>query len=99
MIHERYLIDGLSASGFTVPTSGGTLLVVYRPNSNTDWELVHRSSDNIELAQQAYDLVMTCPGGDLTGQAILVRTDGISHVFRGSGELSFDGEVLAAPEV
>ncbi len=99
MIHERYLIDGLSASGDAVPTTGGTLLVVYRPNSNIDWELVHRSSDHVELAQQPYELVMTCPGGDLTGTAILVRSDGISHVFRGAGDLRFDGEVLVAPEV
>lgn len=57
-----------------------------------DWELVHRSSERWLLPPEPYDLDMAGPGGRFVGPAILVRSDGHSHVFRGVGRLEgFEG--------
>lgn len=64
-------------------------MVAKRSNSETiDWELVHRTNEIVTLVQAPYDLVMRGPEGSLSGTAVLVRSDGRSHVFRGAGELS-----------
>ncbi len=97
MTHERYRITHLQASGRSIPSVGGALLVVYRENSDNDWELVHQSSEHVDIERGGYDLVMDCPGGELTGPALLVRSDGRSHVFRGAGTLSLDGTALSRP--
>ncbi len=61
-----------------------------------DWELIHRSSRRHEIAQEPYDLEMSGPEGDFSGPAILVRSDGHSHVFRGVGRLDgFDPDELS----
>jgi len=52
-----------------------------------DWELIHRSSKRHPLKQEPYDLEMEGPEGSFAGPAILVRSDGLSHVFRGVGTL------------
>lgn len=61
-----------------------------------DWELIHRSSKKWPIRKEPYDLDMVGPEGSFAGPAILVRSDGISHVFRGVGELEgFDPNELA----
>jgi len=63
-------------------------MVAQRSNSDTiDWELVHRTSEIVTLVQAPYVLEMDGPEGALAGPAVLVRSDGRSHVFRGAGEL------------
>lgn len=63
-------------------------MVAQRSNSGSiDWELIHRTSEIVTLVQAPYDLEMNGPEGLLSGPAVLVRSDGLSHVFRGAGEL------------
>ena len=88
MQHYRFVIDSLIASGRRLPTTGGDLMVAKRSNSDMiDWELVHRTSEIVTLVQAPYVLQMDGPEGPLSGPAVLVRSDGRSHVFRGAGEL------------
>ena len=88
MRHRRYYIESLSTSGLSVPSTGGDLLVAAKDQTeDLDWELVHRSSRNWPLRKEPYDLDMVGPEGRFTGPAILVRSDGRSHVFRGVGVL------------
>jgi len=88
MQHYRFVIDALIASGRRLPTAGGDLMVAQRSNSGTiDWELIHKTSEIVTLVQAPYQLQMNGPEGKLSGPAVLVRSDGRSHVFRGAGEL------------
>lgn len=93
MQHRRYLISELRADGSTIPSTGGDLLVACRDNSqDLDWELVHRSSEPVRLDQAPYHLEMHGVEGHFSGPAVLVRSDGRSHVFRGAGDLDgFEG--------
>ncbi len=52
-----------------------------------DWELVHQSSEDVHIEQAAYTVHLGSPEGDFAGSALLVRSDGRSHVFRGAGDL------------
>ena len=98
MRHRRYYIQSLWTSGLPVPARGGDLLVATRPEtSDVDWELIYRSSHHWRLRQEPYDLEMEGPEGRFGGPAILVRSDGQSHVFRGVGTLDgFDPADLSA---
>ena len=88
MRHRRYYIQSLRASGLPVPERGGDLLVASNEeNSDIDWELIYRSGEPHRLRQEPYDLEMVGPEGRFLGPAILVRSDGQSHVFRGVGTL------------
>jgi hypothetical protein len=90
--HRRYLISELRADGVDVPSAGGDLLVARHDGGDLDWELVHRSSQVVRLPQAPYQLEMVGVEGTFGGPAILVRSDGRSHVFRGAGPLDgFDG--------
>ncbi len=61
-------------------------------NPALDWELVFQTKEQTEIEQSPYRLLMDGPEGELSGSAILVRSDGTSHVFRGAGDLAgFDG--------
>ena len=72
----------------SAPTFAGDLLVAARDNSEfLDWELIYRSNDHWTIKQDSYELEMAGPEGIFAGTAILVRTDGRTHVFRGSGQL------------
>ena len=67
---------------------GGDLIVARRDESHDlDWELIYRSAQQWPLTQAPYDLEMEGPEGRFEGPAILVRSDGRSHVFRGVGSL------------
>ncbi|MDH3293745.1 MAG: hypothetical protein OER95_05435 [Acidimicrobiia bacterium] len=88
MRHRRYYIQSLSASGRAVPSTGGDLVVAAKElTGDIDWELIHLSSERYVIKQDPYDLEMVGPEGTFSGPAILVRSDGRSHVFRGVGKL------------
>lgn len=88
MRHRRYYIRSLSTSGRAMPSTGGDLVVAAKDQTDDlDWELIHRSSEVWPLRKEPYDLDMEGPEGRFTGPAILVRSDGRSHVFRGVGTL------------
>lgn len=89
MRHRQYYIQSLRASGRLAPEVGGDLIVATREeNRDIDWELIYRSSQRWHVAQTPHDLEMEGPEGRFEGPAILVRSDGRSHVFRGVGSLS-----------
>ncbi len=83
-----------------MPSRGGDLIVAApEQTSDLDWELIHRSSENWPMRKEPYDLDMIGPEGRFAGPAILVRSDGRSHVFRGVGTLEgFDREELSSPD-
>lgn len=99
MRHRRYYIQSLRTSGLSVPELGGDLLVAdTEENGDLDWELIYRSSEHCRLRQEPYDLEMEGPGVRFGGPAILVRSDGRSHVFRGVGTLDgFDPASFESP--
>ena len=99
MRHRRYYIQTLTTSGRPVPSTGGDLIVAAKDQTvDLDWELIHRSSERHIIAQEPYDLEMSGPEGTFSGPAILVRSDGRSHVFRGVGRLEgFDPRELSDP--
>jgi hypothetical protein len=96
MRHRQFYIRSLRVSGRAAPEVGGDLLVASRAETpDLDWELVYRSSHRWPLDQAPYDLEMEGPEGRFEGPAILVRSDGRSHVFRGVGALDgFRPELL-----
>lgn len=96
MRHRRYFIESLWTSGLSVPSRGGDLIIAAKDQTeDIDWELIHRSSKKWPLRKEPYDLDMVGPEGSFAGPAILVRSDGISHVFRGVGTLEgFDLDEL-----
>ncbi|MDH3680774.1 MAG: hypothetical protein OEV40_12580 [Acidimicrobiia bacterium] len=98
MRHRRYFIQSLRTSGLPVPERGGDLIVAATDeNDDLDWELIYSSSENWRLAKEPYDLEMTGPECQFAGPAILVRSDGRSHVFRGVGTLDgFDPAAFEA---
>lgn len=98
MRHRRFLIRSLWTSGLAVPEAGGDLVVASKDETeDIDWELIYRSSETWRLRPEPYDLEMVGPEGRFVGPAILVRSDGRSHVFRGVGTLDgFDPSTLAA---
>lgn len=99
--HRRYYIQTLTTSGRVVPSTGGDLVVAAKDQTgDLDWELIHRSSERHPIKQEPYDLVMSGPEGTFSGPAILVRSDGRSHVFRGVGVLEgFDPSQFVEPEL
>lgn len=89
MQHRRFFITELTMSGRIIDGRGGDLLVARRDHEPTiDWELVFQTEERTEIEQSPYRLLMDGPEGELSGPAILVRSDGKSHVFRGAGELT-----------
>lgn len=88
MRYRSFYVDTLVASGRPVPTMGGDLVVVDKEErGDLDWELITRSEEPHALEQKLYDVEISCPDGVFSGPAILVRSDGLTHVFRGVGEL------------
>lgn len=89
MQHRRYYITDLTLSGQILDSRGGDLIVAKRvENPDIDWELVFQTKSATRVEQGAYRLLMEGPEGELSGPAVLVRSDGTSHVFRGAGDLS-----------
>ena len=94
MRYRRLAVTGLWLDGVRLPLRSGHLLVVDRDGQDSlDWELVLSSADVVRPPQSAYSIeVETDEGHLLRGTAFLVRTDGTSHVLRGTGVL--DGFAL-----
>lgn len=89
MQHRRYRITELTLSGQIINGRGGDLIVARRDESpDIDWELVFQTEDHTPIEQSPYRLLMDGPEGELSGPAVLVRSDGKSHVFRGAGDLT-----------
>jgi hypothetical protein len=89
MQHRRFFITELTMSGRIIAGRGGDLLVARRDEELViDWELVFQTEEQTEIEQSPYRLLMDGPEGELSGPAILVRSDGTSHVFRGAGDLT-----------
>ena len=99
MRHRQYYVESMAASGRELPLVGGDLMVVrYPENPNLDWELIVRTSHAETLESAPYQLLMSGPEGSFTGSAVLVRSDGRAHVFRGAGDLGgFDEGDFPAP--
>lgn len=88
MQHRRYFITELTMSGRIIGGRGGDLLVAQREGElDLDWELVYQTEERTDIEQSPYRLLMDGPEGELSGSAILVRSDGKSHVFRGASDL------------
>jgi len=88
MQHRRYYITDLTLSGQILDGRGGDLIVAKRDeNPEIDWELVFQTKTATTIEQAPYRLLMDGPEGELGGAAVLVRSDGTSHVFRGAGNL------------
>jgi len=89
MLHQRYFIRELTISGRTIDGPGGHLIVARSSGTdNLDWELIFRTGEWTSVTQMPYRLLMKGPLGEKSGSAILVRSDGLSHVFRGAGDLA-----------
>jgi hypothetical protein len=92
--HRRFFVDEVTASGHVLPPLGGNLLVVRRAESpDLDWELVVQTRQPVRVDQAPYRLEISGPEGSFRGSAILVRSDGRSHVFRGAGDLDGFAEI------
>jgi hypothetical protein len=87
--HKRFPIDTLVVAGRTVSLRYCDLLVAANDESDElDWECLASSNDEVQLAQAPYALELRSGHRDFTGDAILVRSDGLAHVFRGIGPLT-----------
>ena len=64
------------------------LVASHEESSDTDWECLAASNDEVQLAQGTYALVLQSGSRSFDGDAILVRSDGLAHVFRGIGPLA-----------
>ncbi len=97
--HRRYYVTSLAIDGRRIPSRGGDLIVAQRDESpELDWELVHQSSEDVTIENAAYTIHIGSPEGDFAGSALLVRSDGRSHVFRGAGDLDgFDVSCFDEP--
>ena len=88
MKHYRYVIDALAVSGQRMQDVGGSVIVAeFEGREGIDWEVVVRTAEGTDIEMAAHTLEMDGPEGHLSGPALLVRTDGTSHVFRGAGML------------
>ena len=89
MRHKRFPIDTLVVSGRTVSVRYCDLLVAASDGSNElDWECLAASNDEVQLVEGTYALVLQSGPRSFDGDAILVRSDGLAHVFRGIGPLA-----------
>ena len=89
MRHKRFGIDGLVVDGRELPLRYCDLLVALNDASaDVDWECLASTHDEIRLEQGTYPLVLRSAGRSFDGNAILVRSDGVAHVFRGAGPLT-----------
>jgi hypothetical protein len=87
--HEQFTLTALAMNGRDLPLRYGHLLVVQNTNAaDEDWECLAASLHEVELELAPYALdVTTTDGMALRGDAVIVRSDGRSHVFRGVGAI------------
>ncbi len=75
-------------AGRQVSLRYGDLLVATDDGSDQiDWECLAASNDELQLEPSSYSLELASALRVFTGDAILVRSDGLAHVFRGIGPL------------
>jgi hypothetical protein len=86
--HKRFPIDTFVVAGRTISLRYCDLLVASSEgNDDADWECLAASNDEVQLAPAPYALELRSGHRDFNGEAILVRSDGLAHVFRGIGPL------------
>ena len=86
--HKRFPIDHLAVAGRDISVRYCDLLVASNEaSSDTDWECLAASNDEVQLAQGTYALALQSGSRSFDGEAILVRSDGLAHVFRGVGPI------------
>jgi hypothetical protein len=86
--HKRFPIDQLTVAGRSVSVRYCDLLVaVNEASSDTDWECLAASNDEVQLVERTYVLELRSGTRTFQGEAILVRSDGLAHVFRGAGPI------------
>jgi hypothetical protein len=91
--HKRFPIDTLVVAGRDVSLRYCDLLVAAADGADDlDWECLAASNDEVQLAPSPYALQLRSGHRDFTGEAILVRSDGLAHVFRGIGPLTGMGD-------
>ena len=89
MRHKRFPIDHLAVEGRTISVRYCDLLIAITDQQpEPDWECLAASNDEVQLAQGTYALELRSRARMFNGQAILVRSDGLAHVFRGIGPLT-----------
>ena len=89
MRHKRFPIDHLAVAGRDISVRCCDLLVAsHDESSDTDWECLAASNDEVQLVEGTYALVLQSGPRSFDGDAILVRSDGLAHVFRGIGPLA-----------
>jgi hypothetical protein len=87
--HKRFPIDHLAVAGRDISVRYCDLLVAsHDESSDTDWECLAASNDEVQLSEGTYALVLQSGPRSFDGDAILVRSDGLAHVFRGIGPLT-----------
>ncbi len=88
MRNARFDLTFLTVNGIPVELVGGSLIVAEPEGITTpDWEAVCRSTETLELQRQPYDVELGTEDRQFAGAALLVRSDGTSHVFRGGSPL------------
>ena len=88
MRHKRFAIDALVIGDREVSVRYCDLLVASSDQTqDLDWECLLSTNDELQLVQGPYRLAFRAAGRPFGGDAILVRSDGIAHVFRGIGPL------------
>jgi hypothetical protein len=86
--HKRFAIDELVIGDREVSVRYCDLLVASgEENTDLDWECLVSTNDEVQLVQGPQLLTLRATGRPFGGNAILVRSDGIAHVFRGIGPL------------
>ena len=87
--HKRFPIDALVVTGRDVSLRYCDLLVAAADGADDlDWECLAASNDEVQLVEGTYALVLQSGPRSFDGDAILVRSDGLAHVFRGIGPLA-----------
>jgi hypothetical protein len=87
--HKRFGIDGLVISGRELSLRYCDLLVALNDGTaELDWECLASTNDEVRLDQGTHALTLRSAGREFSGDAILVRSDGVAHVLRGSGPLA-----------
>jgi hypothetical protein len=87
--HQQFTVGSLALDGHDVPLVYAHVVVVHHSNTaDEDWECIaaSRATLDLELAPCAVE-VTTLDGSALRGDAVVVRSDGHSHVLRGVGAL------------
>lgn len=89
MRHRRFAVAAAVAHDIELVARRGDLMVAERDGAEVlDWELILHSVEAVDLERAPYRLGMQTDEGLFVGPAVLVRSDGRCHVFRGAGDLA-----------